>query len=264
MKQLELFKKTNFFKPKICAYRNCDVLITLDYRKKTNYRYRKKPTPKILAMYNKQNCCTFECFNAEKVKLNEEQNIKKFNKANKICPSCKSPIPAVYRGGILHNTLTKRKNYCDEICQWFDQIVDRSFGYDNFERINLINTFRKNNEDFVLFKYVHKIVQSSYRSSLKKNRDFNIDTKYCFNLFPKDFICPVHGTKMHLHSVVEIGHQDQDRPSLDRTDSKLGYIKGNVNWMSWGANWLKKDLDKDTANKFLQYFKKIESKTELF
>lgn len=264
MNQLELFEMTDFFKPKICAHRNCNVMITLDYRRKNNSKYRHETTARLTVMYNKQDYCSSKCFKAERSKLKEDQNLKKFNKANKICPSCKSPIPAVYRRGTFDSHGSKQKKHCDEICQWFDQIVDRSFGYDNFEKINLINSFRKNNEDFILFKYVHEVVQRSFRSSKSKNREFSIDTKYCFNLFPKDFICPVHGTKMHLHSVTDYGVSDPDRPSLDRTDSKLGYIKGNVNWMSWGANWLKKDLDKDTANKFLQYFRKIESKTELF
>ena len=31
--------------------------------------------------------------------------------------------------------------------------------------------------------------------------------------------------------------------SLDRIDSKMGYIKGNVRWVSRAINWMKNDMD---------------------
>ena len=255
---------SHFFEPKTCANRNCDVLITLDHRRKNNSRYGKKTTAKMSAKYNRQSYCSLQCTNKERNKLIEDKNLKKYYKANKICSSCKNPIPAIYIRGFFKYDASTKRQYCDEICRWFGSITDRATGYNSFEKINLINSFRKNNEDFILFRFVHAAVGSSYHTSISSNKEFNIDLKYCFNLFPRDFICPVNGTKMNLHSEVDVGKRNANKASLDRTNSNLGYVKGNVDWMSWGANWSKNDLSRSELNKFLQYFDKIESKRELF
>ena len=63
-----------------------------------------------------------------------------------------------------------------------------------------------------------------------------------FDLTADDFtipeFCPVFGIKLEL----TWGEGTKDnKPSLDRIDSSKGYIKGNVQVLSWRANNLKSD-----------------------
>lgn len=45
--------------------------------------------------------------------------------------------------------------------------------------------------------------------------------------------CPILGIK------IEVNGEKINSPSLDRIDSKKGYVKDNIQIISWRANWLK-------------------------
>ena len=62
--------------------------------------------------------------------------------------------------------------------------------------------------------------------------DFNIDLS---DIIIPDF-CPVLGIKLDKYRQ---NNNKNYSPSLDRIDSNKGYIKGNVQVISWRANWLK-------------------------
>jgi hypothetical protein len=51
--------------------------------------------------------------------------------------------------------------------------------------------------------------------------------------------CPVLGIKLDYHS--KTGIAQENAPSLDRINSSLGYVKGNVHVISWRANRIKND-----------------------
>jgi hypothetical protein len=63
-----------------------------------------------------------------------------------------------------------------------------------------------------------------------------------FNLTEDDFDipthCPVFGFPLELYA--NKGTKD-NKPSLDRIDSSKGYVKGNIQVLSWRANNLKSD-----------------------
>jgi len=61
-------------------------------------------------------------------------------------------------------------------------------------------------------------------------------------------ICPILGTPM-------------DRPSLDRTDPKKGYVRGNVKVVSYRGNMLKNNATPDEVKKVLAYLTKTRRKS---
>lgn len=64
--------------------------------------------------------------------------------------------------------------------------------------------------------------------------------------------CPVLGIQI----VYTVGQGKGPRdylPSIDRIDPKLGYIKSNCRVISYRANRLKSDLDRETLLKILSY-----------
>ncbi len=78
------------------------------------------------------------------------------------------------------------------------------------------------------------ILQNAKSRAKKKGWDFNLEITD-FEIPEK---CPILGLPLEL----TWGEGTKDnKPSLDRIDSNLGYIKGNVQVISWRANNLKSD-----------------------
>ena len=63
--------------------------------------------------------------------------------------------------------------------------------------------------------------------------------------------CPILDVELRPNTGV-FGH---DSHSLDRVDSSLGYIPGNVRVISWRANFLKSNLNVEQVEKLLEYMK---------
>ena len=74
--------------------------------------------------------------------------------------------------------------------------------------------------------------KASKRRAKNKNLPFDLTSDYLESIFPKDCICPILGYKMEV-SDIALGRLS---PTLDRIEPKLGYIKGNVEFVSNIAN----------------------------
>ena len=67
-----------------------------------------------------------------------------------------------------------------------------------------------------------------------------------FNITVEDIPIPVRCPVLGIPLVVRLGEgkgPKYDSPSVDRIDSNLGYVKGNVRVISWRANTLKSNAD---------------------
>lgn len=83
------------------------------------------------------------------------------------------------------------------------------------------------------------LLYNARHSAKKKGVDFNITEEDI--QIPET--CPVLGIPLKFNG----GYRSDNSPSMDRFDNSLGYIKGNVNVISWRANNLKRD---GTAEEF--------------
>ena len=77
--------------------------------------------------------------------------------------------------------------------------------------------------------------------------------EYLESIFPKNNMCPLLNIPMDWNSP----YKHPTTPSLDRIDSSKGYIKGNVQWVSWRANQLMSDATPDELFMLAQNYKKI-------
>lgn len=85
--------------------------------------------------------------------------------------------------------------------------------------------WKKNNPERRLF--------GAAKARAKSNKlDFNIELS---DIIIPD-VCPVLNIKLDKYSE---NKNKELSPSLDRIDSNKGYVKGNVQVISWRANWLK-------------------------
>ena len=87
----------------------------------------------------------------------------------------------------------------------------------------------------------------------KKNIAFDLSTDYLISIYPRDEICPIFGFKMEW-----LGNK-QTSPSIDRIVPELGYIEGNVAWISNRANVLKLNRAPDILRKIADW---IDSQTK--
>jgi len=66
---------------------------------------------------------------------------------------------------------------------------------------------------------------------------FDVSTDHLMEIFPKDGCCPI------FHCTLSWGDDEgrDNSPSLDRIIPEMGYVEGNVVWMSHRANRIKSD-----------------------
>jgi len=85
--------------------------------------------------------------------------------------------------------------------------------------------------------HIESAVQSARKRARKIGVPFEIDVPYMESIYPKDGLCPALKFKMSWGS-------KNDRtmsPSVDRVLPELGYVKGNLVWLSMRANVIKND-----------------------
>lgn len=95
------------------------------------------------------------------------------------------------------------------------------------------------------------------RQSSAKNLPFNLTPEYLLDIFPKDEKCPVLGIKLIWGDKTKTFRGPRmNSPSLDKLVPDLGYVKGNVNWMSMRANYIKQDASPEELLKVANWLKK--------
>ena len=88
-----------------------------------------------------------------------------------------------------------------------------------------------------------------------KGINFNIDSKYLSKIWPEDGKCPA--LKIKMKKGQSNGGGSYNSPSIDRIIPDLGYIKGNVHWISKRANQIMSDATADQIIQVGAYLKKI-------
>ncbi len=84
---------------------------------------------------------------------------------------------------------------------------------------------------------------------------FDITTSYIESIYPEDGKCPVFGFVMEFGG----GYSDRDTsPSLDRILPELGYVPGNLRWISNRANTLKRDANLAELEAVVLYMKTLQ------
>lgn len=90
----------------------------------------------------------------------------------------------------------------------------------------------------------------------KKNIPFDIDAAYLMEIFPEDGKCPVFGIDLVW------GGDRNSSPSLDRIYPALGYVRGNLVWVSDYANMLKSHNSLETLRALLNFYERWELRYE--
>lgn len=165
---------------------------------------------------------------------------EKYYKQN--CPSCNTPME-------------RRKRDLGKDCT---KCTMRKIGlaYGEKRRFNPTKQTQKDyaknafNKDPFKFRITRTFAQAKIRAK-KYNVPFLITRQDLIDMFPSDNLCPVlkvpflWGTKTHKEL----------SPSLDRMIPELGYVKGNIKFISYKANRIKNDSNVEILKNLIKYMK---------
>lgn len=94
------------------------------------------------------------------------------------------------------------------------------------------------------------------RRAKRKDIEFDLDHKYLVSIYPKDFLCPILGYEMKPGRANKHKGPSKCSPTLDRINPRLGYIKGNVEWVSYLANKMMSDAEGRDLIRFAEWINK--------
>tara|TARA_R110002020_G_scaffold203484_2_gene407159 strand:- start:141 stop:407 length:267 start_codon:yes stop_codon:yes gene_type:complete len=69
--------------------------------------------------------------------------------------------------------------------------------------------------------------------------------------------CPVRGVALNLVT----DRKDEDAAELDRFNPNMGYVKGNVHWLSRKANRLKNNTSVEDLENLLGWMRKVKDES---
>jgi hypothetical protein len=98
----------------------------------------------------------------------------------------------------------------------------------------------------------HALVNSKKRAK-EKGLPFNIDIEHLLTIFPSDGLCPA----LNIPMVWGGGMDRNNSPSLDRHVPSLGYVRGNVAFISNKANRIKSDATTEEVLGVAKYLTRI-------
>ena len=109
---------------------------------------------------------------------------------------------------------------------------------------------RKKSNQRYLDKPFWFTIRDAKKRAKKFNIDFNLTEEYVESIYPKDGKCPALGIKLKRKD-------GSNAPSLDRIIPSLGYVEGNIQWVSKLANQIMSSATPDQVIQVGTYFKKI-------
>ena len=94
----------------------------------------------------------------------------------------------------------------------------------------------------------------TFRNAKKRFKDFNLDLEYLKEIWDNQKgICPYTGIELILPEENNIDTLNiTRRASLDRINSELGYVKGNVQFVSTPINYMKSTMTDLQTKQFLK------------
>ena len=109
---------------------------------------------------------------------------------------------------------------------------------------------RKKSNQRYLDKPFWFTIRDAKKRAKKFSIDFNLTEEYVESIYPKDGKCPALGIKLKRKD-------GSNAPSLDRIIPSLGYVEGNIQWVSKLANQIMSSATPDQVIQVGKYFKKI-------
>lgn len=158
-----------------------------------------------------------------------------------ICDSCKK-VESKPKSEYDRNIKLGRHNFCSRSCA----IRFNNFNGEHCKSIENIERLKKYNDkqaEKLSFNYTLRNCRNHYK-------EFELDSEYLEEIWNQQKgICPYTKIPLILPKYKKSTKNLTTRASLDRIDSSIGYIKGNVQFISTPINFMKNTMShEDTVN----------------
>ena len=101
--------------------------------------------------------------------------------------------------------------------------------------------------------HISQIARARKCAAKKQNIQFSVSLEYLVSIAPEN--CPVLGIPLSWSKSSGFNSCKDNFPSIDRHSPTLGYIEGNVVWMSYLANRMKSNATPEQLHKFADWIK---------
>lgn len=148
-----------------------------------------------------------------------------------LCAECKKPFSRPLKE-VIRSMKKAGPLFCSRSCSG-----KQNTGHMSANLNNLVHDNRR--DEYTPFREV-------FRRCKRRDKDFDLDLQYLKEQWEKQQgTCPYLKIKLVLPATN--GKQDSSNPnyvaSVDRIDSRFGYIKGNVQFISLTVNYAKNNFD---------------------
>lgn len=101
--------------------------------------------------------------------------------------------------------------------------------------------------------HISQIMAARKCRAKQSNVPFEVSLEYLISIFTET--CPVFGTQLSWTKSKGFNTPKDDFPSLDKIVPELGYVEGNVRWISYLANKMKQNANSMQLHKFADWVK---------
>lgn len=178
------------------------------------------------------------------------------NRKSYCCSSCSNIKAAKYRAANREKIReTDRKWYAnnseavkEKSRRWNEANLDKHAANQRAYRERNIEGYREYQRDRADTYVAQRLIYAAKARAKKKGIDFDITVD--------DIEIPTHCPILGVELSRGTKESKDNAPSLDRINSKRGYIKGNVHVISWRANRIKNDASREEVALLLEWFNK--------
>lgn len=143
---------------------------------------------------------------------------------------------------INRNIKLSRPNFCSRSC----------VGKNNTKNLLCVKnrydiTKHSNNkiDEYTKFEY-------HFRNIKKRNKVVEITLEDLKEQWEsQNGVCPFSGLDLKISTYGKAPKNPIYTASLDRIDSNLGYVKGNIRWVSRAINWMKNNMSDEMVNELI-------------
>jgi len=101
--------------------------------------------------------------------------------------------------------------------------------------------------------HISQIASARKCRAKQNNIPFTVSLEYLVSIATDN--CPVFGSSLSWTKSTGFNSTKDNFPSLDRIKPELGYIEGNVVWVSYLANKMKQNANSEQLHKFADWIK---------
>lgn len=101
--------------------------------------------------------------------------------------------------------------------------------------------------------HISQIMAARKCRAKQSNIPFDVSLQYLISIFTEK--CPVFEMQLSWTKSTGFNTTKDNFPSLDRIIPELGYVEGNVRWISYLANKMKQNANSKQLHKFADWIK---------